>query len=83
MALRFAQPLTKMSTGIYFWGKARPARKAGMITVTFDSVGSLTSYNPIGLKGITFTLTLYGCQVLKIRSAGQNSWILEEFVVLS
>jgi hypothetical protein len=38
MALEFTHPLTEMSTRRYFWGKARPERKADNITAVFEAI---------------------------------------------
>jgi hypothetical protein len=36
MALRATQRLTEMSTGVFLWGKGRPARKADNLTAIYE-----------------------------------------------
>jgi hypothetical protein len=38
MALGFTQPVTELSTRKYFWGKARPARKAANLTAICEPI---------------------------------------------
>jgi hypothetical protein len=55
VALEFILSLTEISTERYFWGKARPARRADKLHLRDDclyNVGSSTSHNPTDLHGL-------------------------------